>query len=381
MERQKRKSRYGTLSFVAPTPSLRQGHMQLSLLVPELIWPNPEDSGTLAPLDCPALAALITRGRQSMRTAQSLEATLGDAFGHVNVAYSPFRLLGEANALVEANTGCWLNADPIHLRFHQNLLVLSDSASFGIQLDEARTLADALNEHLTGVGRFHVAAADRWYLQLADSSILDELDTPPLSTMIGRSIDRFLPDSPALQGLRQLLNEAQMVLFAHPLNQRRENEGRPPINGLWLWGGGRLPARRDSDADCDFDGVWSVNPLARGLARAVGVPTHPVPVDAETLLEHAASATHHLVVLEDLLGPVHYENAADYRTALHQLEKRWFSPLLAALKAGHIRRLRIEASTAYAAVAWESGRSDHWKFWRRPPTLAAIAQKLAKESA
>jgi hypothetical protein len=177
--------------------------------------------------------------------------------------------------------------------------------------------------------------------------------------------------------LRQLLNEAQMVLFAHPLNQRREDAGRPPINGLWLWGGGCLPARRESD----LDGVWSINPLAKGLARAAGVPTHPVPVDAATLLEHAASATYHLVVLEDLLGAVHYENAADYRTALHELEKRWFSPLLAALKAGRIRRLRVEASTAYAAVAWDNRRSDHWKFWRRPPTISAIAQKLAKDAA
>lgn len=384
MGRPKGKSRYGTLSFVTPTPSLRQGHMQLSLLVPELIWPNPEDRDTLDPLDCPALAALIARGRQEMRTAQSLEATLGDAFGHVNGApYAPFRLLGEANGLVEASAGHWLNADPIHLRFHQNLLVLSDSASFGIELDEARAFADALNEHLAGVGRFHVGAADRWYLQLADSSGLEDLDTPPLSAMIGRSIDRFLPDSPTLQGLRQLLNEAQMVLHAHPLNQQREEAGRPPVNGLWLWGGGRLPARRESDSDSesDFDGVWSINPLAKGLARAAGVPTHPVPVDAATLLEHAASATHHLVVLEDLLGPVHYENAADYRAAMNELEKNWFAPLLAALKAGHIRRLRIEASTAYAAVAWESRRSDHWKFWRRLPTLSAIAKKLAKESA
>jgi hypothetical protein len=41
---------------------------------------------------------------------------------------------------------------------------------------------------------------------------------------------------------RHAINEAQMVLHAHPVNQARQAAGQPVVNSLWPWGGGRLPA-------------------------------------------------------------------------------------------------------------------------------------------
>jgi len=348
--------------------------MQLTLLVPELIWPEPDDRDTLDKLACPALNTLLVRSRLTRRPPQSLEATLTDLFGHPEGApYAAFRLLGETGS-VELESSCWINADPVHLRFHQEQLILADSGSFGIVLEEAQALAGELNRHLSDVGRFHVAAAERWYLQLADNTLLDDFDTPPLSAVAGRRIERLLAETAQARRLRTLLNEAQMLLHAHPVNQQRESAGRMPINSLWLWGAGRLPARLESG----FDGVWSTNPLALGLGRAAGVPTHPVPIEASSLFEHAARDTSHLIVLEDLLGPVQYENGDAYRTALEGLEGRWFAPLRDALAKGKITHLRIQASTAYAALSWECKRGDLWKLWRRPQPLAALAQNLAK---
>ena len=352
--------------------------MQLTLLVPELIWPEPDDPDTLDGLACPALETLLARSRLVRKPPQSLEATLSDAFGHAQGApYAAFRLLGEAGIEVDAGDHCWVAADPVHLRFHQEHLILADSGSFDIAPDEAQALAGELNMHLADVGRFHVAAAGRWYLQLADTLLADDFDAPPLSAVAGRSIEDLLTETSQARSLRKLLNEIQMLLHAHPINRQRENAGRLPINSLWLWGAGSLLPRTDSAAPCRFDGVWSSDPLALGMARATGVPTHRVPVDAATLLEHAAPDTSHLVVLDDLLGPVHYENGENYRGAITALEKRWFAPLRAALSAGKIKQLRIEASTAYALLAWDSRRSDLWKFWCRSQPLADIAKGLA----
>ena len=352
--------------------------MQLTLVVPELIWPEPDDRETLDGLDCPSLETLLARSRRTRRAAQSLEATLADVFGHPPGApYAAFRLLGEGYSAatdVDAAAGCWLCCDPVHLRFHQEQLVLADSASFGITLSEAQALAEELNRELAAVGHFHVTAPERWYLALADSTLADALDTPPLSAVAGRRIDRLLPATAAARRLRALHNEAQMLLHAHPLNAQRENDGRLAINSLWLWGAGALPARRESAVD----GVWSSNPLALGLARAAGVPTHRLPVDAATLFEHAAPDTSQLIVLEDLLAPVLYQHGEDYRSALAGLEARWFAPLRAALTRGKLSALRIEASTAYAALAWESTRREQWALWRRAQPLAALAQELAK---
>jgi hypothetical protein len=353
--------------------------MQLTLLVPELIWPEPDDRDTLDALACPALNTLLARSRLTRRAPQSLEATLTDAFGLPEGApYGALRLLGESAAPAGlAADACWLCADPVHLRFQQNQLILADSGSFGIELDEAQAIAGALNAHFSGVGNFHVAAAERWYLQLAATSGLDQIDVPPLSAIAGRRVEQQLPATPQTANLRRLLNEAQMVLHEHPANALRENAGRLPINSLWLWGAGALPARMDRK----FSAVWSGNPLALGLGRAAGVLAQAVPHDAATLLASRTPGSHHLVVLDELLGPVQYQDGEAYRAALLALEERWFAPLQKALASGKLTQLRIEASTAYGALTWESGRGDQWKLWRRAQPLASVALQLATGAA
>lgn len=357
--------------------------MQLTLLIPELIWPEPA-AGVLDALDCPALETLLARSRLTRRPPQSFEATLADDFGQPpDAPYAAFRLLGEpfaaaqaggdAGAAIAVDDDGWLCSDPVHLRYHQGQLILADSDSFAITLGEAQALADELNGQLPGIGRFHVATAGRWYLQLADRSLAQGFSTPPLSTVAGRRIEELLPETPPARRLRTLLNEAQMVLHAHPINQAREESGAMVVNSLWLWGAGTLPPRLESD----FDGLWSGDPLALGLARAAGVPTHPRPADAATFFDHAAAETSHLIVLDDAASAVRYEDGGTYHSALGELEGRWFAPLRAALASGKLSRLRIEASTAYAVLDWESSRRDQWKLWRRARPLAALAGELA----
>jgi 2,3-bisphosphoglycerate-independent phosphoglycerate mutase len=37
------------------------------------------------------------------------------------------------------------------------------------------------------------------------------------------------------------MTEALRILKDHPVNQKRVREGKPPANGIWLWGQGRAP--------------------------------------------------------------------------------------------------------------------------------------------
>ena len=55
--------------------------MQITLVVPELIWPEPDDRDALDALPCPGLGTLIARGQIDRRPPQSVEATLADTFG------------------------------------------------------------------------------------------------------------------------------------------------------------------------------------------------------------------------------------------------------------------------------------------------------------
>jgi hypothetical protein len=173
--------------------------------------------------------------------------------------------------------------------------------------------------------------------------------------------------------IRKLLNEIQVFLHAHPVNRRREENNRALINSLWLWGGGTLPT---VPAATNFDGSWSKDPLARGLARAADIPAHHLPESADALLADARSGTRPLVVLDDLTGPVCYENCADYRQTLATLETCWFAPAWRALAAGAIKRLRLAAPTAYGTLSWDGDRFVPWRFWRRPQTLSETAKAL-----
>lgn len=355
--------------------------MQLTLIVPELVWPEPDDRQTLDAAVCPALSALLTRSPCERRTPQSLEATLADAFGlPPGAPYAAFRLLGEPQAAsFPAKTSRWVCADPVHLRFHQERIILADNRHFGIALAEAQALAGELNRHFGDIGTFHVASAERWYLALAETAPGDgfaRFDVPPLSAVAGRRVDRQLPETQDNGWLRKLLNEAQMIMHGHPVNAAREAEGRPAINSLWLWGAGSLPERRASG----LGALWSTQPLAIGLARAAGLPVQPVPQYPARLLAQAAPDSHQLVVLDNLLDPVQYEDGEAYVAALETLEKHWFAPLKKALISGRLTRLRIASTTAYGLLAWECTRREQWKFWQRPESLAALAQNLAKGS-
>jgi len=354
--------------------------MQLTLIVPELIWPEPGDAEAFDDASCAALRTLLSRSRLDRRPPQSFEATLCDVFGQTDVTpYAALRRFGEASVpeMADHPEGYWLCSDPVHLRYHEELLILADSSNLDIASDEAQALVDSLNTHFPELGRFHLATPERWYLQTTEGKVLDTTGVAPLSNMAGRSLGHERPATAAQKTLHRLLAEIQMLLHTHPVNQKREVTGQMPINSLWLWGGGVLPPRRE----CNFDGVWSNNALALGLARCAGVMTHAAASDAEALFETTAPDTHHCLVLEDLLAPVQYEKRDAYRNALTGLETRWFEPLLAALRSGRVRQLHIESSTAYATLRWDSTRSDQWAFWKRPRSLAATAQELARHKA
>src|SRR5690606_25085448 len=129
---------------------------------------------------------------------------------------------------------------------------------------------------------------ERWYLRLsADPGIR----THSLSEVIGRDVHAFLPFGESAQRWHAILNEAQMLMHGSPVNQVREQAGKPEINSVWFWGGGIVPA--EASAPCEQ--IWSDHPLAIGLARLAAVPVSRKPDSATHWLEKAAAPGMHLV--------------------------------------------------------------------------------------
>lgn len=341
--------------------------MRLTLLVPELIWPEPADQLTLGKLPAPGFEWLVAHAEFQRRPRLPFEVALARQFDLTEPGYGALRLLGE-DVSEAAVDGHWLCADPVHLRFHHERIILADAGALEIEDDEAAALVDALNAEFADIGEFHLATARRWYLRL-NTPI--EHRAEPISAVAGRRVDSEISDKNAT--LTRWLNEVQMFLHGHPVNERRQSTGQPVINSLWLWGGGRLAHPKPGR----FTAVWSDNPLAIGLARAAGTPVHPRPDGLATVLALATSGTSPLIVLDSLLPPVLYEDAEGWRATWQALEDDWFSPLRRAL-GRQITNLNLVAPTIYGELNWTLNGSDRLKFWRRNRPLAALAAQLAE---
>ena len=332
----------------------------IHLVVPGLLWPKDTVAEVTRGLELPALHALLGRGRRARRPALPPERWLCEAFGlqAEELPFGALRLLGEG---VDPGADAWLCADPVHLRFSRDTLVVGGAAELDLAGHEAAQLAAAMNEHLAEFGEFLAPHPRRWYLRMKR---VPRIATQDPSAVTGRTLEPFLPQGEEARAWRHLINEAQVLLHNHPVNAAREAEGRATANSLWPWGAGPLPPVAAAPAAH----IHADPPLAHGLAKLAGVPVTPVPDRFD------AAVPQSLTLLEDLAEAAQCLDAASWRSGLAALEARWFAPLLAALKARRTHGLRLTALGDDAIVDVTLDAGDLWQFWRRPKTLTNILQ-------
>lgn len=342
--------------------------MHCHLLLPELLWPERDFPDIYRGLEVPALERLLARGRRhgaaDAAEAESAEAWLCQRFAvdkQSDWPAAPYCLLADGG---DPGKYHWLRADPVHLKLEGGRLVLAASGVFSISQQEAESLADSLNAHFAGDGMvFYPLRPDRWYLRVEQ---VPALETTPLAQATGRSIDSLLPRGADAPAWRARLNEMQMLLHGHAVNEARESAGALPINSVWLWGGGSSVEA----AARPFNAVWCADPFAAGLAQAARIAARPLPEDAAQLLRADASTGVNLILLDQLRAAAQYGDAHGWREALQQLERDWFAPLLEALRRERIGMLSLHAPVAAGAFSVEVTQGDLHRFWRRVKPLA-----------
>ena len=320
----------------------------------ELIIPGLLSSQTEARY--PALELLLARGRRESLESLTLEQWLHQAFEQPGDALAA-GALGRAASGAEAGDGWWARADPVHLRVLRDRAVVAPGEALQISAAEAADLIGALNRHFADTVAFHTLDPRRWVASFTkEKSFLQK----PAIEAAGR-------DVASARGDEALLTEIQMLLHAHPVNEAREARGEPAVNSVWLWGAGRLPA----EAQGRWRSVAAAERSALGLAQLAGMRRLELPASAASWLEHLPGEGRHLAVLDALRAPVALEQQAEYEEAVATLERLWFVPLLAALRAERIGMLTLRAPDAGAGV--EAVRNDLLRFWRRPRAIGRYA--------
>jgi len=231
----------------------------------------------------------------------------------------------------------WTRADPVHMQVMRDRVVLAPAAAFPLERGDADTLCQAVNAHFAGAIELRAIDPSRWCARL--ESEIDAGDEPPFE-MAGREATKRAGDV--------LLTEIQMLLHGHPVNEAREARGEPAVNSLWFWGAGRLPDKPQGR----WKSVTSADPLALGLARLANAAAGALPANADAWLEQSPQDGRHLIILDP---------------AIEALERDWFAPLAAALRARRIGMLSLHVPDAGFSV--ETVRGDLRRFWRRPKAL------------
>jgi hypothetical protein len=316
----------------------------LQLVVPRLIssfqsLPEPEATRL------PAFRLLQARGLRDEAEAEGVEALLCRHFGIAKQADWPLAAISFVFDNGRAGGDYWLRADPVQVQVHRDRLILLDQVE--ISADEAQTLCDALASHFGDVFTPLPMHPTRWYVRVPTDP---GVTTTPLSLAIGKSIDRILPNGQGAMHWRKLLNEAQMLLFSHPVNQARESRGLPPINSIWLWGGGTLPAAPAAPHTTAFYGR---DFTARAVAKFSNAAAHALPECWRPGISDPS-----LCLIDQISKCWQDNDVAGWITALGDFETGWLSPLM---KAG--KTFRVEDPVEGASLSWHP--LDRWKVWRR----------------
>jgi hypothetical protein len=245
-----------------------------------------------------------------------------------------------------------IRVDPVHLETGADRLTLFPAACTGLHPDEARALVASLNESLEqSDGRYVFGDTERWYLVMPHSPTCEWVAPECVE---GRDVLAFMPRRADGAIIGRLINDVQMVLHNHPLNEARRSRGDPEINSIWPWGWGA-----DSQRPLpEWKGrTIADHPYARGLALLSG--SNPGVVTPEDIERPDGCG---LIVFEEVEAAMRLEQENAVDRALMRLEEQIVQPLVLALQSGSLDRLQIVTN---AGRCYSICKADLWKFWRR----------------
>lgn len=245
----------------------------------------------------------------------------------------------------DADDALWMCADPSWAEPDMNGARLLACGQMQLTAGDAAALAEPLAPLFEEQGmRLALTSPDRWHLRLPPGTAVPTFPAPEQA--LGENLLQHLPQGADGRRWRILQNDIQVLLHQHPLNAQRRAAGQPPVNSLWLWGAGKLPAT----VATSLRGVVSDDPLLRALAARSGIahrlrtPAHDTPATSAAPTPAGELSAHWLIDLQDLPIPL--------------IATHWW-PMIDTL--ARQRPLRLSFASG---ERWELRPWHRWRFWR-----------------
>jgi len=257
-------------------------------------------------------------------TQQNCAAGLGVLRWHEAVAQNVACVATQA-----ANQPVWL-AELVHIAPTQHGAGLLTASELNISPAHDRALFDSLHDlNKSGDFTLHRLTPGLWRVEVSTPDFSLPAASPAL--VARTSVNDWWPQQDVARTWRRVFNEVQMTWFDHPVNQQRQQQGLPAVNGLWLFGGARpdqfanltAPACMQWHEDC-------LQPLLRqdwpqwlqALARLDKTLQEALDSNAVTQLDLTGLARVVTITPQRMNWIAHLKNKLTGRT---QAWKKWWS--------------------------------------------------------
>ncbi len=197
----------------------------------------------------PAMDELARHGRLALLQTVPDGMLPGSDVANLSLlGYQPQEFYSGRSPLEAASLGVDLGADDIAFRL--NLVNVSDNAGAMTMVDysaghistaESHQLIAALQEALPSHGLALYPGVSYRHLLVVDADI-SGLQTVPPHDYPQQDVTAFWQNYSAVPLLADFVDKAKAILADHPVNIKRQQEGKLPANCVWLWGEGRAPA-------------------------------------------------------------------------------------------------------------------------------------------
>lgn len=304
---------------------MTSSYSDITLFVPGLLGPQPAYP-QLSVADKPKLQHLEAWLSRAEQTPTNISDPLRGLFSLFNLtdttdAAPPIAAVTAAFDGLDAGHGEWLRADPVYLQPDRHQAVLLASEALALQADECAALLETINAHFAVDGRrLQAPHPQRWYIQLQET---DSIRTTPLPQVMGQGVNQYLPQGKQRQQWHGWLNELQMLLHQHPVNQQRAQAGKLPVNSVWLWGEGRMP----SVVTSNFDQVYGDDILLAALAQLTSASYASL-----STFDPASTSGRCLLVKNDCYASVQDKDVFRWLTCLEEIQNQYLLALQATLK-------------------------------------------------
>lgn len=303
------------------------------------------------------LSFLLSRAKKIERQNSALDNVVSQTLGLPETPDFPMAAIFALGEGWDVQSNVWFYADPVHFVLQRDTFSLHDEAPLYLSTEDAESLLNILNQHFSEDGlHFLQGQSGRWLLKISkNADIFWPVETHPLQSVIGQDVQAAMPKGAASLQWRKILNEIQMLLHEHPINQAREKTGKYAVSSIWISCGGVLPPA--SVCHVREDIFLADDPFYAAVACLAQKKHLPLQQLENVINQQSFAAVRVRLESKDLQQPLISQSS-------------WWEFFIEALKKRNIQHLTLNIGLHDRTLTAEISLFDLYKCWRKTKSLS-----------